>query len=229
MLILKMSKRLLIAMLVSLLAFSFPSISTVAVEPGDGFDAIVPTFSSVEPIFYGEPSIETELNPRDEHEGAIDPAAPEGTALGSPAPANPSAVTIEDTETPLAMPNMLDIGQHWSVASLLFVVFGALVEIVFVTTYFVGRKRYDEYDRVDADEYEDRRPPISFKPASLLSPALAVTGLLLFVFTQDIAQPIVFVDGWTSIQAVIFLLQPTIIFLSIRKRSFEEDLDVADL
>jgi len=107
----------------------------------------------------------------------------------------------------------------WALLNLILCVIGFLYALLSVERIVLKRRRerkaakdYDVYGSMyDMDEFEkDSQTDWDFRPSWLVtSIAMAIVGGVLFLLTQDTRNPMVIVDWWTSIHAVIFAIQLT--------------------
>jgi hypothetical protein len=62
----------------------------------------------------------------------------------------------------------------------------------------------------------------------VLTIIMALLGVVVFVLTQDMAQPMVLVDWWTIINAVILIVEAIAVMLLFRKVEEEEELGLGE-
>ena len=146
------------------------------------------------------------------------------------APAQPE--NIDDEGTPLA-----DLGA-WSLFDLICTVLTALISVILLVLGLGKTKKDAEEDEeveqaqtrsayATADEEEDPEQ-IEIKRRRirrLLSLIPAIGSILLFIFTQDLTQPMTFFDRWSLVFFIIVVVQAILAVLSRKK---EEDPDDED-
>ncbi len=129
----------------------------------------------------------------------------------------------------------------WALLNLILMIIGVILALVFTIIRFM-RKKDDEdaeenekqpepgvrYD-TPAEERQDkihRRRAIGWLLGMIV---LAVCGVILFILTEDITLPMVWVDIWTILQAIVLIATLIIgtVAVSRKKREKEEDEDTA--
>ena len=113
----------------------------------------------------------------------------------------------------------------WALLNLILCAIGFLYAVLSVERILLKRKREREEDKwrralegfEGIDELEGSQAPWGFRPSWLVaSVAMAILGGIMFLLTQDTRNPMVLVDWWTSIHAVIFTLQLIGVILIIK-------------
>ena len=146
--------------------------------------------------------------------------------------------TINDNETPLA--NGEDIADNatplaglgtgaWALINLILTIVTTLLSILLLIGY-VGKKKKaleDEDGNVVLDEngkevmeYEKNKKGLW----RLISIIPALIAIIVFIFTEDMTLPMIFVDKWTILHAVIALVQVVVMVLCKKKKD-ENDED----
>lgn len=127
----------------------------------------------------------------------------------------PLAAEIEDTETPLAG------GSAWALINLICMILTGILSIIMLAGYF---RKKDEEDEENADkaaenqeDKEDRKGLVRL--ASLIPSAAAI---IAFIFTENMANPMVLTDRWTLLMAGILVIQA---LLGLFTKPSEEDDD----
>ena len=126
---------------------------------------------------------------------------------------------LEEPETPLIGPS-----GSWALLNLLLTIAIGLTMVMLLITYFIRRKREENTRNrnemnEDADGQEEQKKLV----IRLLSIIPLVGAVILFLLTQDMRQPMVFVDQWTILFALITLAQVTIGFLAKSKKELEAE------
>ena len=146
--------------------------------------------------------------------------------------------TINDNETPLA--NGEDIAENatplaglgtgaWALINLILTIVTTLLSILLLIGY-IGKKKKaleDEDGNVVLDEngkevmeYEKNKKGLW----RLISIIPALIAIIVFVFTEDMTLPMIFVDKWTILHVVIALVQVVVMVLCKKKKD-ENDED----
>ena len=146
--------------------------------------------------------------------------------------------TINDNETPLA--NGEDIADNatplaglgtgaWALINLILTIVTTLLSILLLIGY-IGKKKKaleDEDGNVVLDEngkevmeYEKNKKGLW----RLISIIPALIAIIVFIFTEDMTLPMIFVDKWTILHVVIALVQ-VIVMVLCKKKKDENDED----
>ncbi len=146
--------------------------------------------------------------------------------------------TINDNETPLA--NGEDIADNatplaglgtgaWALINLILTIVTTLLSILLLIGY-IGKKKKaleDENGNVVLDEngkevmeYEKNKKGLW----RLISIIPALIAIIVFIFTEDMTLPMIFVDKWTILHVVIALVQVVVMVLCKKKKD-ENDED----
>ena len=146
--------------------------------------------------------------------------------------------TINDNETPLA--NDEDIADNatplaglgtgaWALINLILTIVTTLLSILLLIGY-IGKKKKaleDEDGNVVLDEngkevmeYEKNKKGLW----RLISIIPALIAIIVFIFTEDMTLPMIFVDKWTILHVVIALVQVVVMVLCKKKKD-ENDED----
>ncbi|MDD4200359.1 MAG: hypothetical protein PHS19_03110, partial [Eubacteriales bacterium] len=129
-----------------------------------------------------------------------------------PAPAPAAAVEIEDQEVPKSL---LDLGS-WALLNLLLTILACIMSVALIITFFTRKK--------DEDEEEEK-----LKKKGVWRAISAVWGILMiivFLVTEDMSLPMVFVDKWTIMMIIMTAIQGGVMIMS-RKKYVEEDSEMA--
>lgn len=140
--------------------------------------------------------------------------------------------TINDNETPLA--NGEDIADNatplaglgtgaWALINLILTIVTTLLSILLLIGY-IGKKKKaleDEDGNVVLDEngkevmeYEKNKKGLW----RLISIIPALIAIIVFIFTEDMTLPMIFVDKWTILHVVIALVQVVVMVLCKKKK-----------
>ncbi len=219
-----------------------PTNPTTPAQPGDAPTAIDPTpavpvaptpavsVAAAPAITPVAPTVPVEQAPEDEPEeeeiGDDDAplAAPE-EAEGTDAPEGEEPTVIDDDDTPLAAMGE-GAGRSWALLNLILTVLTALISLLMLTFYFYGKRRQGEdeerqymHSAQDGEEEELKRKGL----VRLLSTLPAVLALITFILTEDMRNPMIFVDKWTLLMLLYAVVNAALAILSIKKREKMEE------
>ena len=219
-----------------------PTNPTTPAQPGDTPTAIDPTpavpvaptpavsVAAAPAITPVAPTVPVEQAPEDEPEeeeiGDDDAplAAPE-EAEGTDAPEGEESTVIEDDDTPLAAMGE-GTGRSWALLNLILTLLTALISLLMLTFYFYGKRRQGEdeerqymHSAQDGEEEELKRKGL----VRLLSILPAVLALITFILTEDMRNPMIFVDKWTLLMLLYAVVNAALAILSIKKREEMEE------
>ena len=146
--------------------------------------------------------------------------------------------TINDNETPLA--NGEDIADNatplaglgtgaWALINLILTIVTTLLSILLLIGY-IGKKKKaleDEDGNVVLDE--NGKEVMEYEKSKkglwrLISIIPALIAIIVFIFTEDMTLPMIFVDKWTILHVVIALVQVVVMVLCKKKKD-ENDED----
>lgn len=152
-------------------------------------------------------------------------AGPGDGAGGNPAGGGGAVVPedIPDQEPPAVIPDpeppkdLIPDVDYWALLNLILLVLTILVAVTDGVLYFRNpRDKYGEEYGDDEDE-EVKRHGIP----RILAFIAAVAACILFVFTEDITEPMIWVDEYTIWQLLLFIA--TVILSMLSKKEFDED------
>ena len=139
----------------------------------------------------------------DEPETPLAPAEPEAPAE------EPAEEEIEEADTPLAS------GAAWALLNLILMLCTALVSILLLIGFLGKKKKEDENENV---EYTVKCKGVT----RVLSLIPAIGSIIAFLLTENMRNPMVFVDRWTWLMVLIALVQ-VIVCIFARKEKEEPD------
>jgi uncharacterized repeat protein (TIGR02543 family) len=114
-----------------------------------------------------------------------------------------------------ATPLFIDVS--WSLINLLLSILTSLITLTLLTKWLMSKKRNN--DAVDSKP----RTAHSKLKTTLLSIIPAVAAIVLFILTQNINNPMVMVDTWTSWMAAIAAIQIVIALRALKKGKDQSD------
>ena len=159
--------------------------------------------------------------------GGEDDTAPVLTALTTaPAPGgiviDPPQATISSAPVPLAVPASITTinpplasSASWALLNLILTIVTGLIMIALMITFFTKRK--------EDDEQEGKEEKIKkYLALRLITIAATVVAIILFVLTQNMALPMIFIDKWTIYHVIITAATLMLAALSMKKYEEEE-------
>ena len=155
---------------------------------------------------------------------------PAATATPTPAPTakptetkqpEPKPEVIEDEETPLApMPT-----GAWALVNLILMLLTVLASLLLLIGY-LGKKKHTERDEYGNKRIDYTRNKKGFWRVASLIPAVA--AVIAFVLTENMKLPMIMVDRWTLLMAVIAVLQLIVAVMSKKQKESQDDEDEAN-
>ena len=126
-----------------------------------------------------------------------------------------------DAETPLAS------GEGgWALLNLILTVLTVLGSIIIIALGAKKKEDEEENNRAEAENDEDKenaKRKLIMKISGIL---IAIGAVILFIVTEDMTQPMVFVDKWTIITAVVTLVQ-TVVAVFTKKDNEDDEKEEA--
>ena len=145
-------------------------------------------------------------------------------ADNTPAPAADNTAQIEDQETPK---DNLDLEKDggWALLNLLLSLLACIMSIALIITYFTKKREDEEEKNADyaSDEYDEDRTIKKKGLWRLISIAWAILMLIVFFLTEDMSLPMIWIDKWTILMAVMAIIQGGIMVMSKKKYEEEEE------
>ncbi|MEN6595040.1 MAG: MBG domain-containing protein, partial [Clostridiaceae bacterium] len=134
---------------------------------------------------------------------AVPATVPEGglTIYGTMTENTPEI--IPDEPTPLA-------GASWALLNLILAIATALGSVLMLIG-LIGKKRKEELEGVVVRE--TKKHPVT----RLMTLLPAIGGIIAFILTENMKNPMTFVDRWTILMAVIAVLQIALVILGVKK------------
>ena len=155
---------------------------------------------------------------------------PAATATPAPAPTakptetkqpEPEPEVIEDEETPLApMPT-----GAWALVNLILMLLTVLASLLLLIGY-LGKKKHTERDEYGNKRIDYTRNKKGFWRVASLIPAIA--AVIAFVLTENMKLPMIMVDRWTLLMAVIAVLQLIVAVMSKKQKESQDEENEAN-
>jgi len=105
-------------------------------------------------------------------------------------------ITIIEPEPPLAAPDVT-LRSSWALLNLILTIAGAALAVMIGVRILLNKK--EEKDEEELKETKHKRHPLVFA-----IPLLAIVGIILFIITQDMTAPMLWIDWWTLAHAILF-------------------------
>ena len=127
-------------------------------------------------------------------------------------------VDIEDEEVPLAVLGSDTTGGKWALLNLILIVVTALISLCMLAFYFVGKRREEE--EADAAEEEELKRRGLIRVLSIVP---VIFAAITFILTENISNPMGFVDRWTLLMLLYAVVNGGLAVISIKKRKENEE------
>lgn len=175
--------------------------------------AVLPIAPTVIPAATPTPTAPAET-PEAEPVEAIEDA--ETPLANDETPTEPEAVKIEEEEVPLAS------GRSWALLNLILAILTVVVSVVLLVGYFFGKKKDQEEDD-EIQTYQDEEELKRKGLARILSILPAVVSVIFFILTENMRNPMIFVDKWTLWMVVFAIANVALAILSKKTRKDDDD------
>lgn len=123
--------------------------------------------------------------------------------------------TITDSQSPLAA------NGSWALLNLIMTIITGIISAVLLVGIF-GK---NEEENEEGEEVEIERKRL----ARLMSLIPAIGAAIIFIITEDMSNPMVLVDGWTILMAVILLIQAVVAMIAKKSKDENEDDEMATI
>ena len=145
----------------------------------------------------------------------------ETIAESEPPKAESEPEVIEDEETPLApMPT-----GAWALVNLILMLLTVLASLLLLIGY-LGKKKHTERDEYGNERIDYTRNKKGFWRVASLIPAIA--AVIAFVLTENMKLPMIMVDRWTLLMAVIAVLQLIVAVMSKKQKESQDEENEAN-
>ncbi|MFI3238697.1 MAG: InlB B-repeat-containing protein, partial [Lachnospiraceae bacterium] len=133
-------------------------------------------------------------------------------------------VIIEEAEVPLAVVTV-DSGA-WALLNLILTILTASISLILLIGYFINRKTQEDDEEYDDEDSEKNRKK-NRGLIRVLSILPAVVAIAVFILTENMTNPMVMIDKWTTTMLLITLTQMVVAILSVKKDKVEDKNDEA--
>ncbi len=130
-------------------------------------------------------------------------------------PVEPPVVEIEDEPVALAA------GASWALLNLILTILTAIGSVVLLIGLLGKKKEEDE----DSGEEKEIKKKAGWRWGSLIP---TIASIIIFILTEDMSNPWVWVDKWTILMAIITVAQIVVMLLSKKEKDDGDDESHAD-
>jgi fibro-slime domain-containing protein len=165
-------------------------------------------------------------------EDPIIPVAPETPTVTPRRPYYPTTVVeqevlgetteepIENEDKPVVLAAVDDEGDNgaaWALLNLILAIGTVLASVVLIVLYFTKKSK-------DEDEEENTKREVSSRKGlvRIISIVPAILAVVAFVLTEDMRNPMQFVDRWTLLMVLIALAQVAVMYFARKKYEYNE-------
>jgi hypothetical protein len=136
---------------------------------------------------------------------------------------NAEIINIEDDPTALASGAG---GAAWALINLIAAILTAVICIILLISLFKRNKDEedeDDKDKSKEDEEDEEKKKKQRFIAKLLSIIPAAAAIIIFLITENMKNPMRWVDKWTILMLIILLVQIILAFFASRKKKKDKD------
>ncbi len=108
----------------------------------------------------------------------------------------------------------------WALINLISALLTALLSLIMMARYFRARREENE----ETGELEERNRKGALRLTSLIP---AIGAIAAFIFTENMANPMVLTDRWTVMMIIILAIQTGVAVLVGKKDEKEEEIERA--
>ena len=131
--------------------------------------------------------------------------------------------TIPNDEVPLAAPTL---PLHWALVNLLLSILTVIIMLLLMVTYFTNKREEEEENTGKEEERDQDKDKVKRKGFfRLVAVIVAIVSVVVFILTEDMRLPMVLIDRWTLLMAIIALIQVVVALISKKKY---EDADAVE-
>jgi len=196
---------------------------SVPEEPEDPFTpdpgpVVTPEGDPVTPYIPTVPGETTPTPPEDEP--VREPAQPDESEPAQPDESTPAPIEQQDPADPTAVFS----GPVWALLNLILMILALVFSVILFVMIFTGRKKKENEnaDAVEGEEEETKgKRGLIWR---ILAIVMGVVSLVVFLLTENLSNPMVFVDTWTLLMVIISVAQ-VILMLVLRQVRQPKDED----
>ena len=143
------------------------------------------------------------------------PAGPAGTVITDP---TPPTTAIDDPEPPK---NLFPAPDSWALLNLILMVLSVILALADALLYFKNPtdKYGDEYEYEEDEEEDVKRHGLP----RLLALLAAIISVIVFFITEDITQPMIWVDEYTIWMLLLFIATALLTMMSKKDQEDQDD------
>ena len=108
----------------------------------------------------------------------------------------------------------------WALLNLLLTILACIMSVALIITYFTRKKEDEEAAYAEDQEEKEIKKKGLWR---LISAAWGILMIIVFILTEDMTLPMVFVDKWTILMIVMTAIQGGIMIMSRKKYEDEEE------
>lgn len=129
---------------------------------------------------------------------------------------------------------------HWALINLILAIAGVVLSLALFISFFIrksNKKKTDSDEQIESDvqtqasysedHEEDKEEKKQNKLWKTISIIFGIMGIIVFLITEDMSNPMVYIDGWTPIMIVIAIAQVVALVMTQVKRKDHKDEDEA--
>ena len=137
----------------------------------------------------------------------ISPSEPPVTISGKPVP-------LDDNEKPA-----------WALLNLILCIAGAILGVIMIVRAILRKKERerDEKEQYGYENDENGKQKQVYKKWLVVTAILAIAGVIFFILTEDMRNPMVIIDRWTIVNLLIFVAEIVFYYLTFRKKDESEE------
>ena len=136
------------------------------------------------------------------------------TITNNPAPKAPGKTVIDEPAPPLT------VSAYWALINLLCAIATAFLSLIMLMRYFGKREEEDE----ETGEVTEIKRKGAVRLASVIP---AIAGIVAFILTEDMTNPMTMVDKWTILMVVILAIQVIVAIVAKTKKSNDDEYEQA--
>lgn len=115
----------------------------------------------------------------------------------------------------------------WALLNLILTILTAIISLALLISYFTGKDKEDEAEKrvrnngeADENENDVKRHGLM----RILSILPAIFAVITFILTENMRNPMIFIDRWTILMLLYAVINITLAVLAIKEREENEDM-----
>jgi len=130
-----------------------------------------------------------------------------------------SDLTVRAVYEAVVEPEPVPLAAFWALINLILCLIGALLAIVTFIRAILPKKKDEDEDTGETEQTKNRMIFV------ILTVVLGVLGVIIFILTEDMRNPMILVDRWTIVNLIVLLVEAIVMYFAFRRASEEEDRD----